>query len=328
MKILFIGGTGIISSACTRLCAARGDDVTLLNRGMTHRPVPSHVENIICDMGSPNEVQTVLKDRQFDVAVDWICFHPNQAERDIRLFSGMASQFIFISSASAYETPPRRLPVTETTPLYNPVWQYSQDKIACETHFMDAWQKEEFPVTIVRPSHTYDQTLSPVHGGYTVLKRLQEGKPVVVHGDGSSLWVLTHHEDFARGFCGLFGKSEAVGEAFHITSDEWLTWNQIFQSLAAAMNGEYNPVYIPSSVIAEHDPVWGDSLLGDKTHSMIFDNSKIKNLVPDFECRIPFRQGAKQIADWVLSDARHQVADSEFDRLLEEMIANTRRLSP
>lgn len=322
MKILFIGGTGIISSACTRLCVDSGYEVSLLNRGITHRPIPPNVELIKADIHQLQETREKLRNRKFDVVVDWICFTPEQAQRDLELFSDITKQFIFISSASAYETPPRKLPVTEQTPLYNPIWEYSRNKIACEDLLLEAWQKSNFPVTIVRPSHTYDQTLSPIHGGYTMLKRLQEDLPIVVHGDGTSVWVMTHHEDFAKGFIGLFGKAETLGTAFHITSDELLTWNQIYQMMANALGGTFKPVYIPSTTIAKADKEWGDSLLGDKTHSMIFDNTKIKTLVPEFECRIPFQVGAKQIADWYLSDSSLQVVDPKLDELIDYLIKN------
>src|SRR5687767_300582 len=282
MKILFIGGTGTISNACSTLAIERGIELTLVNRRETQRPVPSGVEVLRADFRDREAARSVLNGRTFDAVVDWIAYAPDHIEQDIELFRGRIGQFVFISSASVYQTPPESLPVTEETPLENPFWQYSRDKIACEELLVRAYNEEDFPATIVRPSHTYDRARLPLKGQYTSIHRMRAGKKIVVHGDGSSLWVLTHNSDFARGFLPLLGNEKAVGEAFHITSDRVLTWNQIYQLAAVAAGTEANIVHIPSEVIAKYNFEWGCDLLGDKMHSMIFDNSKIKQFVPDF----------------------------------------------
>lgn len=321
MKILFIGGTGIISSACTELAIVQGFDVTLLNRGQSNRPAPAQARQIQADIRNLAEAQAALSNAHFDVVVNWVAFAPEHIEIDLALFTGRAGQYIFISSASAYQTPPARLPITESTPLHNPFWHYSRQKIACEDRLMQAYRETGFPVTIVRPSHTYNQTRLPMKGRYTVVQRMRQGKKVVVHGDGTSLWTLTHHSDFAKGFVGLLGHSAAIGNAFHITSDEVLTWNQIFEQVAAAAGATADMVHISSATIARHDPAWGDSLLGDKAHSMIFDNRKIKQLVPEFVATIPFWQGAKEIMAWHDADPARQQIDPAFDQLLDDLIA-------
>lgn len=321
MKILFIGGTGIISSACTQLAIERGYELTLLNRGQSSRPIPDGAQQIQADIRDLAGAKAALAGRHFDVVVNWVAFSPEHIETDLALFAGRTGQYVFISSASAYQTPPARLPITESTPLHNPFWHYSRQKIACEERLLRAYRETGFPVTVVRPSHTYDQTLFPMRGGYTVVNRMRQGKKVVVHGDGTSLWTLTHHRDFAKGFVGLLGQPTAVGDLFHITSDELLTWNQIFQQVAAAAGAEAQLVHIPSATIAHHDPEWGSSLLGDKAHSMIFDNSKIKRLVPDFVATIPFWQGAQEIIAWYDADPARQTIDPTFDQLLDDLIA-------
>src|ERR1035437_271948 len=311
LKVLFIGGTGIISSACSELAVKRGIELYHLNRGKSSaiRPIAG-VKQIIADIRNEAEATKALESYQFDVVVDWIAFVPEHIEEDIRLFRHKTKQFIFISSASVYKTPPSHLPVTEKTPLDNPIWKYSQDKIACEEVLHKAWQTEKFPFTIVRPSHTYDKTLVPMEGGYSVLQRMKEGKTVVVHGDGTSIWTLTNHRDFAKGMVGLLGNPLAIAEDFHITSDEWLSWNQIFQIMAHELGVEPHLIHVPSEVIAKYDARIGDSLLGDKAHSMIFDNTKIKNAVPDFKCEIPFFEGAKEIVRWYAEDVSRQIIDS------------------
>ncbi len=321
MKVLFVGGTGVISSASTALAAERGMRLTLINRGQTSRPVPAGVETLQVDIRDPASVEVVLSGRTFDAVVDWVCFTLGHAETDLRLFAGKTGQFVFISSASAYQTPPSHLPVTESTPLVNPVWAYSRDKIACEEIFMKAHRDDRFPVTIVRPSHTYDRTLLPTHGRYTDIDRMRRGKKVVAHGDGSSLWTLTHHADFAVGLVGLLGNPQALGEAFHATSDESLTWNQILSILGRAAGAEPKITHVPSELIAAYFPDWGDSLLGDKTHSMIFDNSKIRRLVPDFNPSIPFARGAEEILAWYDGDPKRRQTDPDYERTLDRMIA-------
>ncbi|WP_420645844.1 NAD-dependent epimerase/dehydratase family protein [Candidatus Leptofilum sp.] len=321
MKILFIGGTGIISSACSQLAIACGYDLTLLNRGQSHRPVPAGAKQIQADIRNPAAAKAALADHHFDVVVNWIAFTPEHIETDLALFNGRIGQYIFISSASAYQTPPAHLPITESTPLHNPFWAYSRQKIACEGRLIRAYRETDFPVTMVRPSHTYDQTLLPMRGGYTVVNRMRQGKKVIVHGDGTSLWTLTHHRDFAVGFVGLLGHPAAIGSAFHITSDESLSWNQIFQQVAAAAGAEAQIVHTPSATLARHDAAWGDSLLGDKAHSMVFDNSKIKRLVPEFVAKIPFWQGAQETMAWHDADPARQAIDPNFDQLLDTLIA-------
>jgi nucleoside-diphosphate-sugar epimerase len=322
-KILFIGGTGIISSACSPLVLERGLDLTLFNRGSTSsiRPAPEGARVLTGDIKHAQDMEAVLRDHHFDVVVNWIAFTPEDVERDIRMFNSRVGQYIFISSASAYQKPIPSLPITEETPLDNPFWAYSRAKQACEERLMQAYQEEGFPVTIVRPSHTYDKTLLPFSGRFTVLQRMLRGEKVVIHGDGTSLWVMTHHKDFAKGFVGVMGKPEALGEAYHITSDELLTWNQIFIMVAEAAGVELKPVYVPSTVIARYDEAWGASLLGDKTHSVIFDNSKIKSLVPEYEAIIPFSEGCQEIVDWYLQTPEYQKVDAGISATMDKLIA-------
>ncbi|MCB0169156.1 MAG: SDR family oxidoreductase [Anaerolineae bacterium] len=322
MKVLFIGGTGKISSACSQLAIERGIELYLLNRGQTsERPAPAAAHILTGDIRDPDSAARALGDLTFDAVVNWIVFTPDQIETDIELFRGRTRQYIFISSASAYQKPPISLPITESTPLYNPFWDYSQAKIACEERLVQAYRQEKFPITIVRPSHTYDKTMLPFVGRYTVVDRMRQGKKVIVHGDGTSLWVLTHHRDFAKGFVGLLGNSHAIGEAFHITSDELLTWNQIFEIVAQAAGVEAQMVHIPSAFIAAFDPEWGVNLLGDKSHSVIFDNTKIKRIVPDFTATIPYVQGAREVMAWHDADPGRQVVDDAFDQLQDRIIA-------
>jgi len=320
MKVLFIGGTGIISSACSELAVQQGIDLTLLNRGQSKRAAAEGTKALIGDIGDP-AIGALLADHNWDAVVDWIAFTPEQVQRDIDLFRGRTGQYVFISSASVYQTPPSNLPVRESTLLDNPYWDYSQAKIACEELLVQAYRNEKFPTTIVRPSHTYDKSLLPLSGGYTTLARMKQGKKVLVHGDGTSLWTLTHHKDFAKGFVPLLGNARAAGEAFHITSDEWLSWNQIYESFGQALGVKPQLVHAPSDLVAAFDAEIGAGLLGDKAHSMIFDNSKIKQVVPDFACSIPFSWGAREIVDWYAADAARQVVDDRMDALIERIIA-------
>lgn len=321
MRVLFIGGTGIISSACSQLALENGIELTLLSRGRSERPVPPGAEVVKADIRQPETVRAALGARTFDAVVDWVAFTPDHIETDIELFRDRTGQFVFISSASAYQTPPSSLPVTESTILDNPHWQYSRNKIACEERLIKAYREEKFPITLMRPSHTYDKTLLPMDGGYTVVNRMRQGKPVVVHGDGTSLWVLTHHRDFAKGFVPLLGNNRAIGESFHITSDEWLTWNQIYDLVATAAGTKAEKVYVPSSYIAKLDPDWGAGLIGDKSNSMVFDNSKIKHLVQDFAATIPFARGAEEIMDWYDADPRRQLVNPKIDTFFDELVA-------
>jgi len=319
-KVLFIGGTGVISSACSALAVERGIDLYLLTRGSSHRPALEGAKQIRGDINQLAQVEELLQGHSFDVVVDWIAFQPEQIQRDLQYFSGKVGQYIFISSASAYQKPVQKLPITEETPLENPFWAYSRAKKACEDLLFQAYHRDHFPATIVRPSHTYDKTLLPFQGGYTTLDRIIKGKPVIIHGDGSSLWVLTHQRDFAKGFVGLLGRDQAIGQAFHITSDELLTWNGIFEMVAEAAGASLNPVHIPSDVIARYDQEWGDSLLGDKTHSVIFDNSKIKSLVPDFQATIPYWEGCRETVQWYLENPERQIVDQDLSGLMDQII--------
>ncbi len=321
MNVLFIGGTGIISSGCARrLVREPGVRLSFFARGQSTRGVPDGVEVIKGDIRDPSSVRAALGSRAFDVVVDWVAFTPAHVQADIDFFSGRTGQYVFISSASAYQTPPSRLPVTELTPLKNPFWQYSRDKIACEDLLVHAYRENDFPATIVRPSHTYDCRLLPAEGGYTVIDRMRRKLPVIVHGDGTSLWVLTHHDDFAKGFNGLLGNRRTLGEAFHVTTDEVLTWNQIHEILGRAAGVEPELVHVPSEVIAKYDAGWGAGLLGDKAHSMVFDNSKLKSVVPGFVATIPYEQGAHEVLAWYDADASRRVVDREFDALTDRII--------
>ena len=322
IRVLFIGGTGVISSACSRVAVECGIDLFVLNRGRsTRRPLPPGVTTLRADMREPRSVRPEIKDREFDAVVDWVAFTPDHVRTDIELFGGRTGQYVFISSASAYQTPPARMPVTESTPLSNPFWPYSRDKIACEDLLVAAYREQGFPATIVRPSHTYDQTLVPFDGGWTVLGRMLTGKPVIVPGDGTSLWTLTHHEDFARAFVPLLAHPRTLGDAIQITSDDVLTWNQIAETLAAALGVSAQVVHVPSDAIAAADPEWGAGLLGDKAHSMIFDNAKVRRLVPGWQAVIPFERGAREIADWYLADPAWQVTDASLDAVMDKLAA-------
>src|SRR6201994_5158120 len=322
LKVLFIGGSGVISAAPSQLAVERGIDLYVLNRGETHlRPLPPEAAVLQADVHDRDAVRAALGDLEFDAVVDWVAFTPEHVRSDIELFRGRTGQYVFISSASAYQTPPARVPVTESTPLRNPYWQYSRDKIACEDALVTAYREEGFPATIVRPSHTYDATSVPFDGGWTVLGRMRAGKPVIVHGDGTSLWTLTHHDDFARAFVPLLGHPRTLGEAIHITSDDVLTWNQIAESMAAALGGTAPLGHVPSDAIAAADPEWGAGLLGDKAHSMVFDNTKLRGIVPGWRAVIPFEQGAREIVEWYLADPARQVTDAALDAMMDELAA-------
>lgn len=328
MKVLFIGGTGIISSACSKLAVEQGIDLYLLNRGQSMRPPADGAKIIHGDIRNIDSAREALGDQTFDAVVDWIAFTPEQVQLDLDLFRDRTGQYVFISSASAYQTPPALLPVTESTVLDNPFWAYSRNKIACEELLVRAYRDEKFPMTIVRPSHTYDKTLLPFEGRFTVIDRMMKGKKVIIHGDGTSLWTMTHNTDFAKGFNALLGNSHAIGEIFHITSDEWLTWNQIFQLTAHAFGVDANIIHIPSDLLAAFDANWGAGLLGDKSHSFILDNSKIKRLVPSFTCKTPFARGIEEVAKWYMEDEKRQVLDEKFDRLCDRIIERYESIWP
>ena len=323
MKVLFLGGTGFISTSVSRLAIERGFDLYLLNRGLRGNGLPgSH--SLRADIHKPDEVRAALQDLRFDVVVDWIAYTPEDIERDLALFRGRVGQYIFISSASAYQKPPAHYVITESTPLCNPFWDYSRNKIACEERLMRAYREESFPVTIVRPSLTYDPNFPIAIGGwgcYTLADRLKKGRPIIVHGDGSSLWVVTHAEDFARGILGLFGNGKALGHAFHITSDEVLTWNQIYQTIAEALGVEANMVHIPSDFISRVVPRMTGSLLGDKSWSAVFDNSKIKSFVPGFHAVIPFRDGIQRTLAWFDADDRRRRIDPAVNKEMDDILS-------
>ncbi len=328
MKILIIGGTGTISSAITRLLAASGHDLWLLNRGTRKDEVPTNVKQVIVDIDNEDEVLRQLGDEQFDSVCEFIGFVPEQVERDIRLFRGRTRQYVYISSASAYAKPARNHVITEGTALANPYWQYSRNKIACEELLMREYREQGFPVTIVRPSHTYCERGVPlsVHGpkgSWPVLKRMMEGKPVLVHGDGSSLWTLTWNEDFARGFVGLLGNPKAIGEAFQIMSDEQLTWNQVYECTAQALGVPLRLYHVSSdflAAVAPDDYDFTGNLLGDKAVTVVFDCTKLKRAVPGFQATTRFDEGVRRCVAYLLAHPELQVEDPEFDAWCDKVI--------
>jgi nucleoside-diphosphate-sugar epimerase len=321
LRVLFLGGTGIISSACSWRSVEAGLDLTVLNRGKTSiRALPAEAHQITADLDDRAAFAAVAG-QDFDVVVDWLAFTPDQVRARTDALRGHVGQYVFISTASAYQTPPARLPITESTPLRNPFWEYSRNKIACEDLLNSLYRDEGFPVTIVRPSHTYDRTLVPFDGGWTIVERMRRGQPVVVHGDGTSLWTLTHHRDFARGLVPLLGHPRTLGDSFQITSDDVLTWDQIANALAAAAGTTAEIVHVPSDAIAAVHPSWGDGLLGDKTHSAVFDNSKLRQVVPDFVATIPFETGAREIVAWYDEDPTRQHVDDAVDKAMDTLIA-------
>ena len=332
MKILFIGGTGNISSTLSRQLVEQGHELHLVNRGKTSKhPLPRGVKVISHDVhgGKPPEA---LRGARYDVVVDWIAFTTADVERDIAWFSGgpdgaTTGQYVFISSASAYQKPPSHPVITESTPLANPYWEYSRNKIACEEALMRAHRATGFPMTIVRPSHTYD-TIVPVavsKSDYTIIDRIRRGLPVIIHGEGTSLWTLTHADDFARAFLGLCGNPRAIGHAFHITSDEWLTWDQILRLVGRAAGAEPNLVHVPSEFIAKLDPDTGAGLLGDKSWCALFDNTKIKSFVPGWQAQIPFAEGIQRTVAWFDADKSRQAVDAAANKRVDEILAAWRR---
>ena len=328
MKALFIGGTGTISTAISVRLLEEGHELWLINRGTRNDALSSGAHIITADIGDEEDVRRKLEDHSFDVVADFIAFTPQQLERDYRLFSGRTKQFIYISSASAYQKPLSDYRINEGTPLANPYWEYSRNKIAGEELLMKLYREEGFPVTIVRPSHTYSERSVPlgVHGtggSYQVIKRMMEGKKVIIQGDGTSLWTMTHNTDFAKGFVGLMGNIHAIGEAVQITSDETLTWNQIYRTIADALGVELRACYVSSEFLAASSPVEWDlrgSLLGDKSNSVVFDNAKLKRLVPDYTATVRFDQGVRMAVDYVLAHPECQKEDPEFDKWCDRVI--------
>ena len=323
LRILFIGGTGTISTSSSALALARGHELTLLNRGRSALPdALQGAQTIVGDADDAASIRAAVGDREFDVVVNFRAYRTEQVAADIELFRGRTGQYVFISSASAYQKPVERLPITESTPLVNPYWQYSRDKIACEDLLVAAYRESGFPMTIVRPSHTYAEKSVPIFGRWTAIERMRAGKPVVVQGDGTSLWHLTHSRDLAVALVGLLGNRRAIGEAFHITGDEALTWNQIFQIIARAA-GAPDPelVHVASDAIARDYPDEGPGLVGDKAHSVIFDNAKVKALVPDYLAATPYWQGAAEMVAWHDADPSRGGIDPQQDGMLDALIA-------
>lgn len=324
-SILYIGGTGTISAACVRRSIAQGHEVTVLNRGTARRPLPDEVHVLQADVRDAPAVRSALRAREFDVVAEFLAFTPDHITADLDLFAGSTGQYVFVSSASAYQKPPHRLPVTESTPLRNPFWRYSRDKIACEDLLVAAYRDRGVPVTIVRPSHTYDERLLPTLGGWTDIARMRAGRPVIVHGDGTSLWTITHSDDFAVGFTGLLANPAAIGESFTITGSHAPTWNQIYGWLADAA-GVLEPdlVHVASETIAAFEPGLGPGLLGDKAHSVVFDTSKITALVPEFRPTITFDEGARRIIEYYDAHPDAQRADAGLDATFDRIAAHAR----
>ncbi|WP_276167276.1 SDR family oxidoreductase [Zobellia alginiliquefaciens] len=321
MKVLFIGGTGNISTASSRLAVEKGIELYHLNRG-TNKAGMEGVNTIFGDINKPEELSELQK-HSWDVVVNWIAFTPEDIERDIQLFQGKTKQYIFISSASCYQTPLQYPIITESTPLSNNLWDYSQDKIRSEDRLMKAYRETGFPITIVRPSLTYDTVIPIAIGGfreYTTADRILKGKEIIVHGDGTSLWTVTHADDFAKGFVGLLGLTTAIGHAFHITSDEILSWNMIYTILADALGKEAKIVHIASDFICKIEPSFTGTLLADKAESVIFDNSKIKTFVPDFKATIPFSEGIRRTLKWLDNNPQHKVINKEKDDQIERIL--------
>ncbi len=323
MRVLFIGGTGNISIAATRLLAEQGAELTLLTRGQRDVALPEGVRQIRADIRDRSAAAEALRGEEFDVVVDWVAFVPEHVETDIVLFADKISHYVFISSATVYERPSPFFPTVEEAPLGNVHWQYARDKIACEERLRREHAHVDFPATVVRPSYTYGGTWLPtaMEGqGYTVIERIRRGKKIIVPGDGESLWTMTHNTDFARALVGLLGNPEAAGESFHITSDEVLSWNQIIETIAAAADLEAEIAHIPSDFIAAVDPEEGPGLLGDKSHSLVFDNSKIKRFVPGWEAVVPFAEGVARSMEWFEGDPARKVADEELSARLDRII--------
>lgn len=330
MRVLFIGGTGNISTACTHEALKHNIELFHLNRGSSTAKAADDVQTIIGDIRKPDEVKKLLRDLRFDVVVDWIAFTPEHIRTDLSLFRDRTRQFIFISSASVYHKPVRHHIITESTPAVNPFWSYSQNKIAIERILAEEYLQRDFPMTIVRPSHTYSTGWFPTTfgHGFTYPQRMMDGRPVVVHGDGSSLWTITHVNDFAVGFTGLLGNPQAVGETFHITGDESPTWNEIYRAIGAAFGVEPELVHVPSEVIARFDEGLGPGLIGDKTHSVVFDNSKIKRYVPRFSQQIGFHEGMRMGAEWIAEHPELKQIDPGINELTDRLVEAISAVGP
>ena len=327
MKVLLIGGTGTISGAIARLLAERGEDLTLLNRGSRSEDVPAAAKVISCDVNVETQVAEKTAGERYDVVCQFVGFRPEQVQRDYRLFAGRTKQYIYISSASAYHKPAADYRITEGTSLANPYWDYSREKAACEAFLMKMYRENGFPVTIVRPSHTYGDRSLPlgVHGkkgSWQVLRRMLDGKQVVIHGDGTSLWTITNNRDFARAFVGLMGNPHALGEAFHITSDETVTWNQLYATIASCLGVELKCVHVASEFLAAVNPPhdYMGSLIGDKANSVVFDNTKLKRAVPGFQATVTAAEGIRRTVEYMMTHPECQVEDPEFDDWCDRII--------
>lgn len=331
MKVLFIGGTGTISQAVSELAVKKGVDLYLFNRGNNNQLAPAEAKIIEGNIRNQKEAKEKLEGHHFDAVVDWVAFTPEHVKNDIEIFKGKTAQYIFISSASAYQKPQTSYLIDESTPLANPYWEYSQNKIACENILMAEYRKNNFPITIVRPSHTYGKTSIPAalnshQAPWSIVDRMRRGKKILVHGDGSSLWTMTHNSDFAKAFVGLLANMQALGHAFQITSDETLNWNQIFREIARAAGVEdVKLVHVASEKIAEYDQKYRGSLLGDKAVSVVFDNSKIKRFVPGFKAAVQFAQGVKKSIEWFDAHPEEQKVDQEWNKLMDKIIAENGR---
>lgn len=326
MKALFIGGTGTISTAISKQVVESGWELYVINRGRRNDVLDPRVKTIVVDINDEAAVTAKLEGMVFDVVCDFIGFVPAQVERDYRLFNGITQQFMYISSASAYQKPVENYQITESSPLANPYWEYSRNKIACEEYLMKMYREKGFPVTIIRPSHTYDERSIPLgvhgeNGSWQVIKRMLEGKPVIIHGDGTSLWTMTHNSDFAKGFVGLMGNIHAIGEAVQIMSEETLTWNQIYQTIAKCLHVEFKPYYVSSDFLdAVSDTDYRGSLIGDKANSVVFDLTKLKRLVPEYQPTVRFDQGVREALEHCLAHKECQVEDPEFDAWCDHVI--------
>ncbi|SMF42901.1 Nucleoside-diphosphate-sugar epimerase [Alteromonadaceae bacterium Bs31] len=323
MKVLFIGGTGNISTSSSCLALENGFELWHLNRGASGQTLQG-VKNIHCNVNDRAAMVQALNEHHWDAVVNWIAFTPADIERDLTLFRGKTAQYLFISSASCYQKPPQSPIITERTPLSNPYWQYSRDKIQCEQRLLEAHRKEGFPCTIVRPSHTYSRVIPIAVAGwteYTAIDRIKRGLPVVVHGDGTSLWVLTHADDFATGLTSLLGNQQAIGEAYHITSDEVLSWNQIYQHIGQALGVEPHLVHVSSDKISRYNEDYRGTLLGDKSHSVIFDNSKVKAVCPRFQCTTEFADGIRSTLDWFEAAPERQHINENDNKMMDHLIA-------
>jgi nucleoside-diphosphate-sugar epimerase len=323
MRVLFIGGTGNISTACTRLALEKGIELFLLNRGISAGSPVEGAKLIRADIRDAGQVTAALKNRKFDAVVDWVAYKPDHIKTDIGLFRGNTLHYVFISSATVYQKPPAHYLVTESTPLGNPYWQYARDKIACEEMLNRAFREEGFPATIVRPSLTYGETWLPAAIGghdYTLIDRMKKGGKIIVHGDGQSLWTMTHNTDFAQGLIGLLGNPIAIGEHYHITSDEVLSWDSIYRTIGQAAGVDPVLIHIPSEFINAFDAGIGAGLLGDKAFSAVFDNSKVKLAVPGFQATVLFADGIGRCLEWFGKDERRKTVSEETNRLMDRII--------